>query len=598
MSTVVCRCKIRDCFGRLSPNALVAILLAAWWVLNLLQAAFTGLANDEAYYWYFSQHLDWGYYDHPPMVALLVWLSSWAPGLLGIRFVSTILQPLYLLLFWHAVRPVDASRRDVVLYLLVCFSQPLLQLYGFMALPDAPLMMFTALFLWSYRRFAQSPHAGNAALMGLSVALLGYSKYHGVLVVALVLMSDLRLFRRWQLYLAGLVALVLLVPHILWQQSHEWASVQYHLVGRNAWEYKPAYTLEYLATAVAIFNPLWIYHYVKGARLKWGGLHRAGLFLTAGFLLFFLVATLRGRVQPQWLLPAALPLTAMLFHAGRQSRYVRVAGAVCAVLFVVVRLLAVVNPLHLQGEIWEGREPYDKVAAIADGRPVQFYGCYSFAAKYAYYTGNPTHCTTYFYYRNNQWQYDTTDRTFAGREVLAADLGEMRGTKVPLTPRRTLRYTVVNDYRPMRELHAELLQPLDLSLPLLPRADTAKPADSLPPFSLTVAVRNPYPYDICSSPESPVLVRLFFHVDERHAPSATGMLTDTLRAGMVTVLEQQFALRSVLPDGEHASGIAIGYTYAAPPCNSRVAKRAVILDGDTLRITETDKTQQTHAERH
>ena len=182
------RCNITEGVGRLKPDTLVALLLAAWWVLNLLQAAFTGLANDEAYYWYYSRHLDWGYFDHPPMVALLIWLSSWAPGLLEIRFFSTLLQPLYLLLFWHAIRPAAATRRDAVLYVLLCFSQPLLQLYGFLAVPDAPLMFSTALFLWSYRRFHRSASLGNAALMGLSVALLGYSKYHGALVVALVLL--------------------------------------------------------------------------------------------------------------------------------------------------------------------------------------------------------------------------------------------------------------------------------------------------------------------------------------------------------------------------------------------------------------------------
>ena len=127
--------------------------MAAWWVLNLLQAAFTGLADDEAYYWYFSQHLDWGYFDHPPMVALLVRLSSWLPGALGIRFLSTLLQPLYLLLFWYIIRPADATRRDALLYVLLCFSQPLLQLYGFLAVPDAPLMFFTLVFLWAYKRF-------------------------------------------------------------------------------------------------------------------------------------------------------------------------------------------------------------------------------------------------------------------------------------------------------------------------------------------------------------------------------------------------------------------------------------------------------------
>lgn len=569
----------------------VLILLAAWWVLNLLQAAFTGLANDEAYYWYYSRHLDWGYFDHPPMVALLVWLSQWAPGLLEIRFFSTLLQPLYLLLFWHALRPADATRRDAVLYVLLCFSQPLLQLYGFLAVPDAPLMFATALFLWSYRRFHHSPSLGNAALMGFSVALLGYSKYHGALVVALVLLSNPKLFKHWQLYAAGAIAAVLLLPHILWQQSHDWVSVQYHLVGRNAWTYKPSYTLEYIATALAVFNPLWVWHYLKGAKgsLRDGGLRRTGLFLAAGFLLFFLAATLRGRVQPQWLLPAALPLTAMLFEAGRKSRYVHTAATVCAVFFLAVRVVAVVNPFHLRGELWEGREPYDKVAALADGRPVQFQGCYSFAAKYAYYTGNPTHCSTFFYFRDNQWQYDTTDHTFAGREVVMADLGEMRGDTLHLGTKRELRYRIVPDYKPLRELRADLVEPLDLKLDLLQRADKTKPADSLAPIELAISVANPYPFDIYSTDSMPLNVALYFHVDERSAPSFRGRLTDTIHANSTTLLHQRLQPTANLPEGTHICGLSIGRTFVASAANSRPAKVVVGRSATAMTIKAKNK---------
>ena len=41
-----------------------------WTLLNILQALFTGVYPDEAYYWMYSLHLQWGYFDHPPMVAL------------------------------------------------------------------------------------------------------------------------------------------------------------------------------------------------------------------------------------------------------------------------------------------------------------------------------------------------------------------------------------------------------------------------------------------------------------------------------------------------------------------------------------------------
>ena len=67
---------------------------------------FSELANDEAYYHMFAENLAWGYFDHPPMTALLVWLGEHLfGGELGVRFFFTVLQPLYLYILWRIIRP-------------------------------------------------------------------------------------------------------------------------------------------------------------------------------------------------------------------------------------------------------------------------------------------------------------------------------------------------------------------------------------------------------------------------------------------------------------------------------------------------------------
>ena len=116
----------------------VAIGLFIWWLINLLQAAFTELAHDEAYYFMFSQQLDWGYFDHPPMTALLIWLGSFMGGEFGVRFFFTILQPLYLWILWCIIRPRDPHRSDATIFLIASAALPILQLYGFIAVPDVP----------------------------------------------------------------------------------------------------------------------------------------------------------------------------------------------------------------------------------------------------------------------------------------------------------------------------------------------------------------------------------------------------------------------------------------------------------------------------
>ncbi|RLD73480.1 MAG: hypothetical protein DRI87_03860, partial [Bacteroidetes bacterium] len=66
-------------------------ILLFWLLLNLVQAFFTELIHDEAYYYFYSTDLAWGYYDHPPMLALLIKLGSFIlPGELGVRLLIVL----------------------------------------------------------------------------------------------------------------------------------------------------------------------------------------------------------------------------------------------------------------------------------------------------------------------------------------------------------------------------------------------------------------------------------------------------------------------------------------------------------------------------
>lgn len=199
-----------------NPDVRLWLLLGLWWIANLIQADCTELANDEAYYHMFSRSLAWGYFDHPPMTALLVRLGSFWGGEFGVRFFFTLLQPLYLYLLWRIVRPDSATVRDAGLFVLIAAAMPILQLYGFLAVPDGPLMLFTALFLWCYKRLTEDDRWSHVLWLGVAMAALAYSKYHGALVVLLTVLSNLRLLRNPKFYAACVVTLLLILPHLGW----------------------------------------------------------------------------------------------------------------------------------------------------------------------------------------------------------------------------------------------------------------------------------------------------------------------------------------------------------------------------------------------
>lgn len=503
-------------YASLGADRLVLLWLGVWWIANLVQSGFTELANDEAYYHMFAERLAWGYFDHPPVTALLVWAGERLfGGELGVRFFFTVLQPLYLWILWRLIRPADAGRRDAALFVVVSAATLMLQLYGFIAVPDGPLMFTTALFLLTFKWFSENRR--RAWLwMGIAMALMAYSKYHGALVVLFALAANPRQLLRPALYSSGAVALLLLVPHLVWQYEHDWASFAYHLSGRNS-VFRPGYVVEFLANVLVVFNPFFVPLYVQAWRKvkPQTPVGRALKFLPVAFIVFFVLSSLRGYVQPQWVIVSCFGLVCVLFAYARRHprtrRYVMRAGGVTVGLIVLVRLVMIFNPLGIRFEVFNNPESYAAIAAEADGRPVVFRYGYAVAAKYAFYTGGEAYCQPNIRYRTHQWQFRDDDSQFIGREVLV----ECPDGTVSDSTRQVRTLTMANGrsftwfvdpaFHPVRLV--------DIAFTGLPGRVAAGET-----LRLELRIRNPYPYAIRVGAGDTQLVMLWkhgrFRVDE------------------------------------------------------------------------------------
>ena len=503
-------------YASLGADRLVLLWLGVWWIANLVQAGFTELANDEAYYHMFAERLAWGYFDHPPVTALLVWAGERLfGGELGVRFFFTVLQPLYLWILWRLIRPADAGRRDAALFVVVSAATLMLQLYGFIAVPDGPLMFTTALFLLTFKWFSENRR--RAWLwMGIAMALMAYSKYHGALVVLFALAANPRQLLRPALYSSGAVALLLLVPHLVWQYEHDWASFAYHLSGRNS-VFRPGYVVEFLANMLVVFNPFFVPLYVQAWRKvkPQTPVGRALKLLPVAFIVFFVLSSLRGYVQPQWVIVSCFGLVCVLFAYARRHprtrRYVMRAGGVTVGLIVLARLVMIFNPLGIRFEVFNNPESYAAIAAEADGRPVVFRYGYAVAAKYAFYTGGEAYCQPNIRYRTHQWQFRDDDSQFIGREVLV----ECPDGTVSDSTRQVRTLTMANGrsftwfvdpaFHPVRLV--------DIAFTGLPGRVAAGET-----LRLELRIRNPYPYAIRVGADDTQLVMLWkhgrFRVDE------------------------------------------------------------------------------------
>src|ERR1700744_1584751 len=69
-----------------------AVAVIALTLFRLLATSHISLVPDEAYYWLWSRVPSAGYYDHPPMIAWWIWLSTKVAGdsLFAIRLLPVL----------------------------------------------------------------------------------------------------------------------------------------------------------------------------------------------------------------------------------------------------------------------------------------------------------------------------------------------------------------------------------------------------------------------------------------------------------------------------------------------------------------------------
>lgn len=373
--------------------------------VNLTQAYFTNVHDDEAYYWLFSKHLDWGFFDHPPMVAVFVKISDFLfNGALSIRGLTVVTSVLVWYLF------VSLLQNKSIRWLGVSFlALPILQLYGFITTPDVPLILFGILFLKALLSFLENKK-WSWILLGLSMALLAYSKYHGALIVGFALIPTVRKQNILKLVLAGALALLLFMPHLLWQYQNDWPSFQYHLISRHK-GFNFTYLNEYLLACLIIPGvfSLWVFKWSEKLN-KWP-LSKSLKYIYWGFLIFFALMLFKGKIELHWLAFAGIAafLLALKSDLIEQKWFKTTLLVQFSMLFIARITLVLFGQFQIESfsksDIWA-----ENIENLAKNKPVVFMNSFQKAAKYEFYTGNTSWSDNNRFLRKNQfdiWKHDT-----------------------------------------------------------------------------------------------------------------------------------------------------------------------------------------------
>lgn len=399
----------------MKPQKLFCILLVLWMLVDLLQAIFTSVHADEAYYALYGQFLDWGYYDHPPMVALLTAFSgALFKGNLSIRFATVLLHGATVWLIWKTLPHNTLTNKDVWAFFAVAASLVMFSIYGFITTPDVPLLFFTALFFFLYKRYFDSPTWFLAIALGVTFAAMLYSKYMAVLVAGFVVISNFKILKDKKIWVAILFAALLFVPHLLWQVRNGFPSFQYHLIDRNM-GFRLKYPIEFIPNQLIIFNPvcLCLAVYFCWKKRKTEDLfERACLFTIAGFILFFWLMTVKGHAEPHWTVAASIPMIILLWQELRKEQWHKwlMRGVVPIVgLLTILRVFASPVLSSNSVNVLGNRHKYEVIHEYCGQTPALFVGSFQKPSLYQYYTGEKAMQLSSLYNRRTQfdlWQFD------------------------------------------------------------------------------------------------------------------------------------------------------------------------------------------------
>jgi 4-amino-4-deoxy-L-arabinose transferase-like glycosyltransferase len=223
-------------------NQQVFLILLAGFLLRSIIAFWLPPGFDEAYYYIYTQHLDWSYFDHPPLVALTTGLGVWLTGIVSqfsIRIGSLLTYTATLYFLYRAALHLF-SVKTAVLTLAIASTIPIFHIcFGTLTLPDSPLMFFWALTLWvaacEFFPSNLSPYRPTSRLawIGLLVGCACLGKYHGFLLgfglISFCLTSRQHrsaLTSPWTLVSVALFAIAF-SPVLYWNAQHDWVSFRF-----------------------------------------------------------------------------------------------------------------------------------------------------------------------------------------------------------------------------------------------------------------------------------------------------------------------------------------------------------------------------------
>ncbi len=356
------------------PERVAFVLVAASIALHVAVAGRVPLSPQEAYYWQYARHLDLSYFDHPPLAAWTIRLTTslFGDGETAVRLAAALHASLFAFFFFLAGRRLFGGRA-ALLAIVAALVTPVFALGQLVITPDAPLLAGWAAALYFTVRALDEERGAWLLGAGVAVGFATLGKYTGWLLapqIFVVLLLDARgralLLSRWP-YLALAIAAAIFSPVLIWNARNHWVSFGFQLGLRGATAGAPSLRrvtkfvgLQAVALTPLLFCAAWAAAAAAAFRWREAAFRLCAVFALPALVLFLAVSPFMW-VKGNWPAPAypTALLAAAAFYQGsprprRLFAHAALGLAAAGTLYLHLAMAAPVLPIPAEDDVTSG----------------------------------------------------------------------------------------------------------------------------------------------------------------------------------------------------------------------------------------------------
>ena len=424
-------------------NLIVLIaLLGLFWVYRLvvLLNAPYDLYLDEAYYFNWSQNLDFGYYSKPPMLSLLIYATTsiFGDSEVAIKIGAMLIYPMTTLVIY--LIGLELFDKKVAFYsALIFFTLPSVWMSSMIISTDVVLLLFWSLALLFFIKALYHDKARDWILAGIFSGFGLLSKYNFIffLISVILVLAFIPKFRKYFLnkyfYLTIMIAFIVFLPNLIWNYNNDFVSFVHtkDISEVDKALFRPNKFLEFFSAQFMVFGPILFFTFwvvvFKKAFIKNEKYLILFLFtiVTLGFIMMLsMVSSSFANWAASAYVSATVLVVAYLLQEGKEKLLKRsiIIHTILAILFfhyqsivsaMGIELTRKIDPYKrvsgwssVSAQILQAHQSYPNTLLLSDGRTE--------VAEFDYYTKEKTYIYNPRHEMKNQYH-------------LTRDLNEKKG---------------------------------------------------------------------------------------------------------------------------------------------------------------------------